>query len=77
MSTSTQVEKYSGGAMVAMCIGSIFIPLIGIIAGASAMGSGSEAKKGQGGLLLLFGIGSAAFWFWKLFLQPAPVDYPY
>jgi len=47
-------EKWSTGTMVALVIGSILIPLIGIIFG--IIGLNKEEKKGQGGLLLAIGI---------------------
>lgn len=47
-------EQWSAGTMVALVIGSILIPLIGIIFG--AIGINQDAKKGQATILLAIGI---------------------
>jgi uncharacterized membrane protein len=47
-------EAWGGGAMAGLIIGTIFIPLIGIIAGAIAMSK--PARKSQGTALLCLGI---------------------
>jgi len=47
-------EKWGTGAMIALVIGTLFVPLIGIIFG--IIGMNKEAKKGQGATLLAIGI---------------------
>lgn len=47
-------EKWSTGVMVALVIGTILIPLIGIVFG--IIGLNKEEKKGQGTALLTLGI---------------------
>lgn len=47
-------EKWGGGTMALLIIGTILIPLVGIIAG--IYGLTKEAKRRQGGLLLGLGI---------------------
>ena len=47
-------EKWGPGAMTALVIGTLLIPLIGIVFG--IIGLNKEAKKGQGGILLGLGI---------------------
>ena len=47
-------EKWGGGTMALLIIGTILIPLVGIVAG--IYGLRKEAKRRQGGLLLGLGI---------------------
>lgn len=47
-------EQWSTGTMTALVIGSVLIPLIGIIFG--TIGLNQDAKKGQATILLVIGI---------------------
>ena len=53
-------KKWSGGMLALLIILTIFIPLVGIIAG--IVGLTKEEKRGQGGLLLGLGIFMVFFW---------------
>jgi hypothetical protein len=51
---SSGSEKWGPGVMTALVIGTLLVPLIGIIFG--IIGLNKEAKKSQGGILLGLGI---------------------
>ena len=54
--------EVSQGLKVGIIIGSIIIPLLGIIAGLLYMNDPSPAKKAVGKIWLFVGIGAVAFW---------------
>jgi hypothetical protein len=51
---------WSGGAMAGLVIGTVIIPLVGIIAG--IVGMNKPAKKDQGLILLVLGIAMIAIY---------------
>lgn len=53
-------KKWSGGILALLIILTIFIPLVGIIAG--IVGLTKEAKRSQGGILLGLGILMLIIW---------------
>jgi len=55
-------EGVSEGLKIGMVIGSIILPLVGIIMGAIYMNNPSPAKKKVGKLWLFISIGASIFW---------------
>lgn len=63
--SNSEIDKWSGGAMTGLVIGSIFIPLLGIVLGIIYLSNSSTSatRKKQALTLLIVAVAVSAFWF--------------